>query len=276
MPHFTTSDGLSLHYTDQGTGLPILCLAGLTRCGRDFDFVAPHLADHRLIRLDYRGRGGSDWARNVADYSVPRESADVLELLDHLNLDQVAILGTSRGGLNAMYLAATAHDRLLGVALNDVGPQLEKSGLDLICDYIGRRPNATTHQQAAEIRAKSVIGFDTVPLSRWIEEAERLYTQETDGLHLRYDPKVRDAFLAAFDGGDLPTAWPLFDALAGLPIALIHGATSDLLSRDTALEMKRRRPDMVLTHVPDRGHIPFLDEPQAINALNEWIGLMKK
>ena len=276
MPHFTTSDGLSLQYTDQGTGLPILCLAGLTRCGRDFDFVAPHLADHRLIRLDYRGRGGSDWARDAADYSVPRESADVLELLDHLNLDRVAILGTSRGGLNAMYLAATAHDRLLGVALNDVGPKLEKSGLDLICDYIGRRPNAKTHQQAAEIRAKTAIGFDTVPLSRWIEEAERLYTQDADGLHLRYDPKLRDAFLAAFDGGDLPTAWPLFDALADLPIALIHGATSDLLSRDTALEMKRRRPDMVLTHVPDRGHIPFLDEPQAINALNDWIGLMQK
>lgn len=275
MPHFTTSDGLSLQYIDHGTGLPILCLAGLTRCGRDFDFVAPYLSNYRLIRLDYRGRGGSDWARDAADYSVPRESTDVLELLDHLNLERVAILGTSRGGLNAMYLAATAHDRLLGVALNDVGPKLEKSGLDLICDYIGRRPNAKTFQQAAELRAKTAKGFDSVPLSRWLEEAERLYTQQPDGLHLRYDPKLRDAFMAAFDGGDLPTAWPLFDALDGLPIALIHGDTSDLLSHDTVLDMKRRRPDMVLARVPDRGHIPFLDEPQAVAAIQEWIGLIQ-
>ena len=125
MPHFKTSDGLNLHYTDQGAGLPILCLAGLTRSGRDFDFVAPHLNDVRLITLDYRGRGASDWTDDFATYSVPCETQDAIKLLDHLGLEKVAILGTSRGGLNAMYMAATAKQRLLGVALNDVGPKLE-------------------------------------------------------------------------------------------------------------------------------------------------------
>ena len=150
MPHFKTSDGLNLHYTDQGAGLPILCLAGLTRSGRDFDFVAPHLHDVRLITLDYRGRGASDWANDFTTYAVPRETQDAIELLDHLGLEKVAILGTSRGGLNAMYMAATAKQRLLGVALNDVGPKLEQAGLDIISDYLGRRPAAKTHAEAAD------------------------------------------------------------------------------------------------------------------------------
>lgn len=271
MPQFTTSDGLSLYYTDTGTGTPILCLAGLTRCGRDFDFVTPHLSDHRLIKLDYRGRGASDWATDYTTYSVPRESQDVIELLDHLGLDKVAILGTSRGGLNAMYLAATAKDRLLGIALNDVGPKLEQSGLDIIADYLGRRPAAKTHKAVAEARAATAKGFDTVPLSRWIEEAQILYTETPEGLQLRYDPKLRDAVMDGFKSGAATDAWPLFDACAGLPMALIHGANSDLLSRDTALEMKRRMPSMILTHVPDRAHIPFLDEPEAVDALHRWI-----
>ena len=121
MPKFTTSDNLNLYYTDEGNGLPILCLAGLSRNGSDFDYVAPHLTDHRLIRLDYRGRGQSDWDANWNNYILPIECRDVIELLDHLKLDAAAIIGTSRGGLNAMGIAAMAPDRLLGVALNDIG-----------------------------------------------------------------------------------------------------------------------------------------------------------
>ena len=167
MPHFKTSDGLNLHYTDQGAGLPILCLAGLTRSGRDFDFVAPHIHDVRLITLDYRGRGASDWADDFTTYAVPCETRDAIELLDHLGLEKVAIIGTSRGGLNAMYMAATAKDRLLGVALNDVGPKLEQAGLDIISDYLGRRPAAKTHAEAAEVRAR------TSAASAWVFAAGR-------------------------------------------------------------------------------------------------------
>ncbi|NDI03584.1 MAG: alpha/beta hydrolase [Rhodobacteraceae bacterium] len=271
MPHFKTSDGLNLHYTDQGAGLPILCLAGLTRSGRDFEFVAPHLHDVRLITLDYRGRGASDWADDFTTYAVPRETQDAIELLDDLGLEKVAILGTSRGGLNAMYMAATAKDRLLGVALNDVGPKLEQAGLDIISDYLGRRPAAKTHAEAAETRARTATGFANVPPSRWLEEARILYQEHPDGLHLTYDPKLRDAVMEGFKSGAATEAWPLFEACAGLPMALIHGANSDLLSRETALEMKRRMPNMILTHVPDRAHIPFLDEPESITALHAWI-----
>ncbi|HSG54162.1 MAG TPA: alpha/beta fold hydrolase, partial [Paracoccaceae bacterium] len=113
MPQFLTSDGLHLHYEDEGAGLAVLCLSGLTRNARDFDFVAPHLAGVRLIRLDYRGRGQSAWSPDPLTYTVPREAQDVLELLDHLGLERVAILGTSRGGLIAMVLAAMAKHRLM-------------------------------------------------------------------------------------------------------------------------------------------------------------------
>jgi pimeloyl-ACP methyl ester carboxylesterase len=206
---------------------------------------------------------------------VPRETQDAIELLDHLGLEQVAILGTSRGGLNAMYMAATAKNRLLGVALNDVGPKLEQSGLNIISNYLGRRPVAKTYAEAAAMRARTATGFANVPPSRWLEEARILYQEHPDGLHLTYDPKLRDAVIETFKNAGGADAWPLFDALDGLPCALMHGANSDLLSHDTTLEMKRRMPNMHLAHVPDRAHIPFLDEPEAIAVLSAWIKEMK-
>ena len=270
MPRFTTSDGLSLHYSDEGQGLPVLALAGLTRNGSAFDYVAPHLKGVRLIRLDYRGRGKSDWADDWATYSIPIEARDAVELLDHLAIDKAAILGTSRGGLIAMVLAATVKDRLLGIALNDIGPALDTAGLDVIKTYIGQNPVWKTHAEAAAERPAAMAGFANVPAERWLAEVKKLYVETPDGLTLTYDPKLRDAVLAA--ASELaPDLWPLFDLMQGLPLACIRGANSDLLSRDTLLQMQARRPDMIATTVPDRGHIPFLDEPEALDALTKWL-----
>lgn len=269
MPRFQT-DGLSLHYTDEGDGLPVLCLSGLTRTGADFDYVAPHLPGIRLIRLDYRGRGQSDWA-DPASYTVAQEAQDVLALLGHLGLSNVAILGSSRGGLIGMLLAMIAKDRLLGVALNDIGPEISVTGLEVIKSYVGRNPAQKTWGQAALTRAKIMTGFVDVPESRWLEEVKHHYDQTDSGLVIRYDPYLRDAVLAA---GPSPDLWPLFDALAGLPLALLRGANSDLLTVETALEMRRRRPDMDFAEVPGRGHIPFLDEPESLAVLRAWLEKM--
>lgn len=274
MAQFTTSDGLSLHYTDEGTGLPILCLAGLTRTTADFDYVTPHLAGNRLIKLDYRGRGQSDFDTNWQNYALPVECRDVLELLGHLSLDKVAVLGTSRGGLNAMGLAAGAKDKLLGVALNDVGPVIEKTGLETIRHYIGRAPAAKTHADAAAAMARAFPEFTDVPDSRWMEEAVKHYTKTADGLQITYDPHLRDAVIAAMEGPDVDL-WPFFDALADLPLACIWGMQSNLLSETTVREMQNRRPDMILAEVAGRGHVPFLDEPDSITALHKWIGKMQ-
>lgn len=267
---FTTSDGLKLAYQDQGAGKPVLCLAGLTRDGRDFDYVAPHLPDVRLIRLDYRGRGASEWDKDFTNYTIGVEARDALELLDHLGLEQAAILGTSRGGLIAMVLAATAKTRLTGVCLNDIGPEIATGGLDKIMGYIGRNPQAKSINALAEILPTHFPEFGQVPQGRWLDEASKHYVQTPLGLKITYDPALRDAVLAA---AKQPAAdlWPLFESLADLPVALIRGANSDLLSAATATEMRRRRPDLIFAEVPNRGHIPFLDEPQSIDVIHQFL-----
>ncbi|WP_322866331.1 alpha/beta fold hydrolase [Aquicoccus sp. G2-2] len=277
MPQFTTSDGLSLFYTDEGTGTPLLCLAGLTRDHRDFDFVAPHLhspafPDLRLIRLDYRGRGASDWA-DPSTYTIPIEARDTLELLDHLGLESAAILGTSRGGLIAMTLAALAKPRLRGVALNDVGPELDPAGLANIATVIGRNPSAKSYAALLAAWPGIMQSFSNVPENRFAEEIARLYNETPTGLEITYDPKLRDAVLAA--GEDpMPDLWPLFDALEGLPLCTLRAEHSNILPASTFAEMRHRRPDMIAAEIPDRGHVPYLDEPASLAALAKWSALL--
>lgn len=271
---FTTLDGLKIAYKDEGEGLPVIALAGITRNHRDFDFVAPYLEGVRLIRPDYRGRGDSDWV-NAEGYIVPLESADVVALMDHLGVERAAFLGTSRGGLNAMFIATTQPDRVIGACLNDVGPVIERAGLEAIRPYIGRNPAAKTYEEAAATRAKLIEGFDNVPMSRWIEEAQRMYDETDEGLVNNYDPALRDSFEAAMSAPDVDL-WPLFDALAGKPVALIHGVNSDLLTDDGVHQMQARRPDMLVAEVPGRGHIPFLDEPESIAVIKEWLDLCRQ
>jgi pimeloyl-ACP methyl ester carboxylesterase len=268
---FTAPDGARLAYRDEGAGLPLLCLAGLTRSMADFDYLIPHLPPVRLIRMDYRGRGASDWT-GAATYTVPTEGKDALALLDHLGVDRAVVLGTSRGGLIGMLLGAVARDRLLGLILNDVGPEIARDGLTRIFDYVGRNPAGRTHQGLAERLAQSP-GFDSVPMSRWLEEARKHAIATPDGLRITYDPALRDAFLAAFDGPPVDL-WPLFDALAGLPIALIRGANSDLLTPETVARMRARQPDMRFAEVPDRAHIPFLDEPEAVALIRSFLAAL--
>lgn len=277
MKYFVASDGARLAYRDEGEGLPLLALSGLTRNGTDFDYLAPHLPalypeGVRLIRLDYRGRGGSDWT-GADSYTVPREAQDALELLDHLGLSSAAVLGTSRGGMIGMYLVAVARARLRGLCLNDVGPALDQTGLTKIKDYVGRNPAARDQADLARKLPKAMPEFANVPESRWLEEAQRHSLETPEGLQINYDPALRESFLAAFEGPEIDL-WPLFDLAAGLPLALIRGANSDLLSSETAAEMRRRRPDMVFAEVPDRGHIPFLDEAQALEAIRDWLRLI--
>ena len=266
---FITPDGARLAYADHGAGLPLLCLAGLTRSMADFHYLLPHLPPCRVILMDYRGRGASGWT-GADTYTVPQEATDALALMDHLGIDRFAVLGTSRGGLIGMVLAALAKQRLMGLCLNDVGPVIDPAGLDRIAAYLGRNPAQKSHAALAEAYARLLPGFANVPDSRWLTEAQNQAVETETGLKIPYDPALRDAFLKAFDGPPVDL-WPLFDALAGLPIALIRGENSDLLSAATADEMRRRRPDMIFASVPDRAHIPFLDEPESLTVIHAFL-----
>ncbi len=270
MKHFKTSDGLTLAYRDEGQGTPVLCLAGLTRNSTDFNYMAPYATGVRLIRLDIRGRGQSDFDPDFNNYNVVREAQDVLELLDYLGLAQVAIIGTSRGGIISMGLAANHHDRLLGVMLNDIGPVLEADGIDSIMDFVGLQPAFKTYAEAAEKLPLLSIGFHNIPAERWQSEVRTRWIEKPDGLHLRYDAKLRDALLAQ-SHGDTVDLWGFFDAYADLPLALVRGENSTLLSRETVNEMRRRNPRMIYTEAKDRSHIPFLDEPESLHVLDQFL-----
>lgn len=270
MAFFTTSDGLRIYFDDAGTGKPLLCLAGLTRNSLDFSFFAPHASDLRMITMDYRGRGQSDHDPDFTNYNILREAQDVIELLDHLKLDQVTLLGTSRGGLVAMALAAGHPDRLGGVILNDVGPVIDPAGIAKIMDYVGKTPSATTYDQAATaLKHFMEPQFPGVPLDIWRQQAEFQYAQTTTGLNLRYDPALRDALLAQAATGETPDLWPLFDALRDIPTGVIRGQNSDLLSATTVQDMHARHPGLISTEVPDRGHVPFLNEPQSLDIIRK-------
>lgn len=266
---FTASDGARLAFSDEGVGLPVLCLAGLTRTRGDFDAMVPQLPPCRLIRMDYRGRGESQWT-GAETYTVVQEARDALDLLDHLGVAQAALIGTSRGGLIGMVLAAMAKDRLLGLCLNDIGPEIHRPGLARIADYVGRPPIWRTLAEAARALPAANPGFEGVPESRWQEEAARHYRAGPEGLSLTYDPALAEAFRAGFDAppADL---WPLWAATAGLPVALIRGANSDLLTPQTVEEMRRHRPDLIFADVPGRAHIPFLDEPEAVAVIRQFL-----
>lgn len=266
MEFVTARDGLRLAYEDSGTGQPLLCLPGLTRNMDDFEPVLAAFGDRaRIIRMDFRGRGSSEYG-DPASYQVPVEAGDVLTLLDHLGLSRVTLLGTSRGGLVALVLAAMARPRIAGVIFNDIGPDIMPEGLAYIMEYLGKPPRAKTLAEAAAGFARHYApAFHGVPDATWAAMARRLFVERDGALHNRYDPRLRDATAPAFEpGAQAPDLWPLFDALAGAPLGLIRGAGSNILSARTAAEMRRRRPDMAFADIAGRGHVPFLDEPEAV------------
>lgn len=269
---FTSPDGTRLAFDVRGTGKPLLCLPGLTRSMADFDYVLPHLSKAQIIRMDYRGRGASDHAP-AATYTILQEAQDALALLDHLHLPQVAVLGTSRGGLIGLVLAHLAKPRLAGLCLNDIGPVIERAGLERIATYVGRAPTVPDRASYAKRLAAASPAFTDVPFVRWLAEAAHQTRITPDGLRLTYDPALRDSFLRSLAAPEADL-WPLFDACAGLPVALIRGANTDLLSMTTVAEMQARRPDLIFANVAGRGHVPFLDEPESLTVLHRFLNAL--
>lgn len=271
---FAAPDGRELAYQDtHSDGPAVLCLPGLTRNSRDFAGLAQHLGErYRVLRLDPRGRGLSAWAADpLAEYTVAVEAGDALALLDHLGLARAAIIGTSRGGLMGMTIAATRPERLRGLVLNDIGPVVEPEGLAFIMGYLGIEPDFASFEEAAGALSHSLAAVypDFTP-ERWRGLARTLYREENGRPALNYDPRLRDAVAAAMETTPADP-WALFDALAGVPLLAIRGELSNILSAGTFEEMARRRPDMARVTVPHRGHPPLLDEPEARDAIDAFL-----
>ena len=267
-----SADGLKLQAKVIGpdnAALPVLCLPGLTRTTDDFDDIARAIATspsapRKVVAVDYRGRGLSDYDPDPAKYAVPVELGDVLAIAASLGITRAILLGTSRGGLISMALAAAQPQLLAGVILNDIGPALEMEGLIKIKGYIANPPPRQTWDEAAR-GLKELFGsvFPSLTDADWMTWAHRAFREKAGGgLERTYDLKLAHTLDGLDPASPLPQVWELFDAMAGVPLMLIHGGLSDLLSVQGVQDMIARRPDIDLVTVPDQGHAPLLaDKP---------------
>ncbi len=249
---------------------PLVCLAGLTRNGRDFHELALALSggDHprSVYTLDYRGRGLSDHDPDWRNYALPVEMQDVVDFMILAGLAEPAILGTSRGGLIAMLLAAAQPGFVGPVILNDIGPVIESKGLARIASYVGRMPVPRTWTEAAAlIRDLNMRAFPSLPDSEWEPIARQLFNERDGRPAPGYDPDLSRAFSVL--QGPVPALWPQFEALSRVPMMVVRGEKSDILSRETVEEMQRRHVAVVAYEVPGQGHAPWLRDADSIEAI---------
>lgn len=272
-------DGLRLHARDYGRtdadAPTVLCLPGLARTAADFDALARHLvaADpgRRVLALDYRGRGLSARDPDPARYDIPVESGDILAVLDALGVTQAVLVGTSRGGLHTMMLAAVRPSLLRGAVLNDIGPVIEPVGLARIRGYVGKLPQPGSWDEAvAMLRQVAGAQFTGLADADWLAYAETTFETEGGAFRTRYDPALMNN-LAKLDLDAVPTLWPQFEALGGVPVLVIRGANSDLLSPETAAAMTARLPDCTLLTVPGQGHAPLLTDAPTLAGIERFV-----
>jgi len=274
--YFKSSDGLNIYYRDYGAqndGTPIICLPGLTRNSRDFDDLANTLCGRRrVISIDFRGRGYSDYDPNWQNYHPLTYVADVWTLLDLLKIDRVIVVGTSLGGLCAMVMAAQQGDRLAGVVLNDIGPDVNPAGLQRIEEYTGRLAPVTNWAEAAR-QTKEIYGAWLSDLSDedFMRLAKRGFREiESDVPRLDMDANIGRAIREL--GAQKGDPWALFAALQDVPVILLWGVLSDILTADITDRMRAAKPDLEVVPLADRGHVPLLDEPEAIAAIDAFLG----
>lgn len=269
--HIPSPDGLMLYARDYGSDapgaearLPVVCLAGLTRNSRDFHLLAIALSTdaerpRRVITIDTRGRGGSQWATDPAQYTVPHEAGDVIAVLGALGIGRAAFIGTSRGGLILHVLAAVQPQLLGPVILNDVGPAIGMEGLRHIQSYLDRRPRYASLAEAARALER-VHGpaFPKLSEADWLDFAEATL-RETDGsFEPDHDPAIAEGMARLDLSQPLPELWEQFDLFRAHPLMTIRGANSVLLTPNIMAQMKDRNSDMEELLVADHGHAPLL------------------
>jgi pimeloyl-ACP methyl ester carboxylesterase len=275
----TVQDGSRLHLRDYGssatTALPLICLPGLTGTSADFHELGAALAcrhdnPRRILAIDCRGRGLSDY-RNPRNYALAIELADLLSVLAALEIEESTVIGTSRGGLVAMLLAASRPHAIAGVIFNDVGPVVEAAGLMRIKQQIETLPLPRSFEEGADIlRRLNAAQFPKFAPADWVRMSRRIFRKSGRGFVTCFDPKLA----GTLEGLDLRpplSLWPQFDALGRVPIMVIRGANSDILSAATIGAMRARRPDLKLIEVPDQGHAPLLEEPGLIASIAEFL-----
>lgn len=274
-------DGLRLHVRCYGPRsaerLPVVCLPGLARTAADFEVLGQTLANEpnalrRVLALDYRGRGLSEYDRDPANYNFQTELADVLAVLTALDVLPAIFIGTSRGGILAMLLSAVRPTAIAGVVLNDIGPVIEPKGLMRIKGYVGKLPQPRDYEEGAEIlRRLFSAQFPMLTHADWLAAAHRAFREESGRLVPTYDVKLAKTMEGVDFERPLPALWKEFDALAKKPVMVIRGEHSDILSQATVEAMRTHHPALETIEVPDQGHTPLLVEPDIIARIVDFV-----
>jgi len=273
--YFKTSDGLNIYFRDYGgqhDGTPIICLPGLTRNSRDFHDLATYLSDRRRVfTIDFRGRGFSDYDPNWKNYHPGTYVADVWTLLNGLGVDKIIVIGTSLGGLCAMAMAAQHGERVAGVVMVDIGPEINPAGIARINEYTGRLEPVSSWEEAAQ-QAREIYGQWLPGLSDedFMALARRGF-REIDGDTPRLDMDNNIGRAIRELGPQKGDPWALFTALEDKPTTVLWGVMSDILTRDIIDKMQAAKPDLDVVPVPDRGHVPLLDEPKCLTAIDAFL-----
>ena len=273
--YWESEDGLKLHardYPSDTKNTPIVCIPGLTRNVRDFEHLGPWLAGkRRIIMVNLRGRGESEYAKESATYNPKQYVDDIIGLLDELGLAKAVFFGTSLGGIVTMLTAAFYPTRVTGALLNDIGPELDQKGLDRIASYVGHSRSFDTWAHAGrDLAETSEDIFPDFALNDWIAFAKKLYRMNSSGrIKLDYDMKIAEPFDRK--GGGTEALWSALEKMKPVPTLIVRGGISDLFSQDIADRMLDVLDHGELVTIPRVGHAPTLEEPAALDAIHQLL-----
>jgi len=269
---FTTRDGLSLYYRDfdgPAGKTPVLCLSGTTGNSKQYLELATRLrAERRVLCMDWRGHGQSDYDPDWEHYSYFVDRDDVLDLLAHENLDRVVIIGTSLGGIVTMHIALERPDAIAGVVMNDVGPVIGAAGRQRLHDNMGKPMVFDSFEDAAAAQKERAEAGITLTDAEWLDRTKCIYKNREGKVVPDMDPVYGKVFRARKRP---PDWWNSWDVMKDKPVLVIRGAVSDILDEDVLAEMAKRKPDMKKAIVPGRGHCPSLAEPEAVTAIEAFL-----
>lgn len=272
--YYLSNDGLKLHYRDIGNEPEketVVCIPGLTRNSRDFEYLASEISGtYRVICPDLRGRAYSEYDRNWQNYHPLTYSDDIWRLLDHLKIDKAHIIGTSLGGLIAMVMASQNAGRIYSIIMNDIGPEIDKTGLIRIKEYAGHLDPVNNWEEACQ-QTKAIYGpwLKGLDDSMWFVLTKRAYRVIDNQLSLDMDNNIGKAIREV--GEQKGDPWQFFDALKDINTLVLRGEISDILSDDILQKMHMRNPSLKSAIIPDRGHVPLLDEIASLKAIKNFL-----
>lgn len=276
--YYQSQDGLNLYYREygsEGDACPLLCLSGLTRNSADFHSFAERYSKNRKVyALDYRGRGKSDRDTDYKNYNPQVYLGDIHSFLTSVGIERALFVGTSLGGLMTMVMAGFAKNFVAGAILNDVGPEVDKSGGARILGYVGKDVRFASLEEAAEKQKEQYVGaYPDLSDEDWLGQANTTFTydEEAKNYCLNYDLNLSKALAEQLNSDEPVDLWPFFRALGDIPTLAIRGALSDVLSDTVFMRMKSENPNMETVVLKNRGHVPLLNEPELLPVLDKFI-----